>query len=172
MDLSQLSPSDAVVALRSLERRYRGLFAGLGEDESPDDLAHRSLHGWSALDHIVAAARAISGADRALAAVLTHDDATLSPEDVDPAARPKPGAPTGPVHERLSELGLDANAAADHIGKVASEDWDRTGTIAGSGRTLTALDIARQAVDAGVTHLREAEQVLATLRGRPIDDED
>src|SRR4029453_16907550 len=145
MDLSQLSPSDAVVTLRGLERRYRGLFAGLGDDESPDDLAHRSLHGWSAVGHIVAAA---------------------------PAPRPKPGARTGRVQERLSELGLDANAAADRIAKVASEDWDRTGTISGTGRTVTALDIARAAVDAGVTHLYDSEQLLATLRGRPLDDED
>ncbi len=172
MDLSQLSPSDAAVALRGLERRYRGLFAGLGDDESPDDLAHRSLHGWSALDHIVAAARAIAAADRALAAVVTHDEPALSPEDVDPAARPKPGAPTGPVHERLSELGLDANAAADRIAKVASGDWDRVGTVAGTGRTVTALDIARLAVDAGVTHLRAAESVLSTLRGRPVESPD
>src|SRR5262245_13584784 len=172
MDLSDLSPSDAVVALRGLERRYRGQFAGLGDDESPDDLAHRSLHGWSALDHIVAAARAIGGADRALAAVETHDNPALSPEDVDPAARPKPGAPTGPVHERLSALEGAAHSPADRHAQVASEDWDRTGTIAGTNRTVTALDIARQAVDAGVTHLREAEQVLATLRGRPIEDPD
>jgi hypothetical protein len=37
------------------------------------------------------------------------------------------------------------------------------------GRTVTALDIVRAAVDAGVTHLREAEKVLATVRGRPAD---
>src|SRR5262245_7642702 len=171
MDLSDLAPSDAVVALRGLKRGYRGLFAGLGGEQSPDDLARRSRPLRAPLCHVVAAARAISAPDRAVAAGVTDDHPALAAEDVDPAARPKPGAPTGPVHERLSELGLDANAAADRIAKVASEDWVRTGTIAGSGRTLTALDISREAVDAGVTHLREAEQVLATLRGRPIDED-
>jgi len=167
MDLSQLAPSDAAVALRSLERRYRGLFTGLGDDESPDDLAHRAVGGWSALEHLVAAARAISAADRALAAVITDDRPTLAAADVDPAQRPKPGAPTGTVHERLSELGLEANAAADRIDAIPSDDWDRRGVVAGSGREVTALDLARLAVDAGVTHLRAAEQVLAAVRGKP-----
>ncbi len=127
MDLSQLAPSDASVALRGLERRYRGLFAGLGEDESPDDVAHRSSHGWSAIEHIVAAAWAIGAADRALAAVAAGDSPTLDPADVDAEARPKPGAPTGTVHERLAELGFEANAAADRIDNTPAGDWDRTG---------------------------------------------
>jgi hypothetical protein len=169
MDLSTLAPSDAVVALRGLERRYRGLFFGLGDDESPEDVAHRPVHGWSALEHIVSAAWAIAGADRALAAVLTQDRPALAPDDVDPAARPKPGAPTGTVHERIAELGIEATAAADRISGVAADDWDRRGVVAGTERTVTALDLARLTVDAGVTHLRAAEQVLAQVRGRPIE---
>jgi hypothetical protein len=114
MDLSKLTPADASVTLRGLERRYRGLFAGLGEDESPDDVARRQVAGWSAIDHVVAAARAIGAADRALAATLSGsgagsgDGPTLSPEDVGAAPRPHPGSPTGPVHERQAELGFDA----------------------------------------------------------------
>jgi hypothetical protein len=51
---------------------------------------------------------------------------------------------------------------------VSARDWSRTGVVDdGSGRTVTALDIARAAVAAGVTHLREAEAVLAAVRGRP-----
>src|SRR4030095_5692969 len=41
VDLSRLSPSDAAVALRGLERRYRELFEPLGEDESLCELAQR-----------------------------------------------------------------------------------------------------------------------------------
>ena len=90
MDLSQLSPSDAVVALRSLERRYRGLFAGLSEDESPDDLAHRRAGDWSAIDHAVAAALFIARANRTLARVLTADSPSVAVRTVHvptPAAR-------------------------------------------------------------------------------------
>jgi hypothetical protein len=169
MDLSTLAPSDAAVALRGFERRYRGLFFGLGEDESPEDLAHRPSQGWSAIEHIVAAAWAIAALERALAAVLTADTPTLDATDVDPSARPKPGAPTGTVHERIAELGIEANAMADRIERVPADDWARTGALAGTGRTTSALDLARLAVDAGVTHLRAAEQVLAAVRGKPID---
>jgi hypothetical protein len=170
MDLSQLSPSDAVVALRSLERRYRGLFAGLNDDESPDDLAHRRAGGWSAVDHVVAATRFIAGANRALASVVTSDSPAVAAADVDPAASSSPGAPPGPVDGPVAELAAEANAMAERIDHVASGDWTRTAVVGdGGGRTVTALDIARAAVDAGATHLREAEKVLAAVRGRPVE---
>jgi hypothetical protein len=170
MDLSQLSPSDAVVALRSLERRYRGLFAGLSEDESPDDLAHRRAGDWSAIDHAVAAARFIARANRALARVLTADSPSVAAVDVDPTASSSPGATPGPVDGPLAELGSEANAMADRIEHVPAGDWSRPAVVEnGVRRTITALDIARAAVDAGVTHLRDAEKVLAAVRGRPVD---
>lgn len=168
MDLSKLTPSDAIVALRGFERRYRGLFAGLGEDGSPDDMAQRVAGGWSALAHVVAAAWAIGDAERALAAVLTSDVPTLRPDDVDIAARPKPGRPTGSVHERLAELGLEATNLADRIDRVPASDWVRQAVVGdGSGRRVTALDIVRLAVDAGVEHLRGAAAVLDAVRGQP-----
>jgi hypothetical protein len=59
---------------------------------------------------------------------------------------------------------------ADRIEHVPAGDWPRPAVVDdGSGRTVTALDIARAAVDAGVTHLRDAEKVLAAVRGRPAD---
>lgn len=167
MDLSNLAPSDIVVTLRGLERRYRGLFAGLGEDESPDDVARRVAGGWSPIEHIVAAAWAIAGADRALAAVLTNDVPEVEPGDVAPAARTKPGTVTGTVHERLAELGFEANAAADRVEATAARDWGRTGVVRGTGRTVTALDVAKVAVEAGVGHLRAADAVLAAVRRTP-----
>ncbi|MGH9214339.1 MAG: hypothetical protein ACRD2C_27280 [Acidimicrobiales bacterium] len=168
MDLSKLAPSDAVVTLRSLERRYRGLLAGLGEDESPDDLARRqAANGWSALEHVVAAAWAISASTRALNAVLASEAPLLDPQQVDPVLRTRPGAPTGTVHERLAELGLEANELADRAERVSATDWDRMGLLDdGSGRRVSALDLLRTAVDAGVTHLRSAEYVLNEMRGQ------
>jgi hypothetical protein len=170
MDLSQLSPSDALVALRSLDRRYRGLFAGLGDDESPDDLAHRRYGDWSAADHVVAAGRFIARANGALARVLTADSPTVAASDVDPTASSSPSAPPGPVDGLVAELAAEANAMADRIERVPGGDWMRTAVVdQASGSTLTALDIVRAAVDSGVTHLREAEKLLATVRGRPIE---
>jgi hypothetical protein len=168
MDLSRLSPSDAVVALRGLERRYRGLFARLSDDESPDDLAHRRAGDWSAIDHAVAATRFIGRANRSLARVLTADSPSLAVADVDPAASSSPAAPPGPIDGPLAELGSEANAMADRIQHVPAGDWTRPALVA-NGRRITALDIARAAVDAGVTHLRDAEEVLAAVRGRPVE---
>jgi hypothetical protein len=166
MDLSTLAPSDAVVALRGLERRYRGLFAGIGEDESPDDIARRPAgNGWSALEHVAAAAWAASAAARSLDLVLHQDVPLLDVTDVDPGARPKPGPPGGTLHEHLAELGLEANALADKTAGVAAKDWDRLGLLDdSSGRRVSALDILRTAVDAGVTHLRAAEYTLNEVR--------
>ncbi|MFP3899607.1 MAG: hypothetical protein ACLFXM_02050 [Acidimicrobiia bacterium] len=171
MDLSKLTPADATVTLRGLERRYRGLFAGLGEDETPDDVGHRlAADGWSAVEHVVAAAWAIAAADRSLAAVLTSDAPSLPVTDLDPDQRPKPGAPTGTVHERLAELGMEATALADRIGRVPAADWTREATVdGGAARRVTALDIVRGAIDAGVTHLRAAQRVLDEVRRRPIE---
>lgn len=168
MDLSSLAPSDAVVALRSLERRYRSLFTDLDDDdESPYQIAIRpGADGWSALGHIVAAARAIAASARALSAVLTLNLPQLDPINVDPAARPRPGAPTGTVHERLAELGYEATQLADRAQRVAPADWERQGTVDdGSGRRVTALDLVRTAVDAGIAHLHAARQTLDEVRG-------
>ena len=58
LDLSTLAPSDIVVVLRGLERRYRELFTALAEEKSADDVARRpGPDGWSAIDHIVEAVR-------------------------------------------------------------------------------------------------------------------
>jgi hypothetical protein len=169
MDLSKLAPSDAAVALRSLERRYRALLSELGEEESPDDVAQRraGATGWSVLEHIVAAAWAIAACGRAAEAVLTTDTPRLDATDVDHSARPRPGSPSGTVHERLAELGIEAGQLANRVERVASHDWERAGvTTDGSGRRVTVLDVVRAAVDAGVSHLRAAEQVLAQVRDR------
>lgn len=166
MDLSKLAPSDGVVALRSFERRYRGLFAEADEDETPDELASRpAASGWTVLEHIVAAAWGIASGARALEAVLTQDEPSIALADVDPAARTRPRKPTGTLHERLAELGLEASTLADRAERVAPKDWDRQGMLDdGSGRRVNALDLLRIAVDIGATHLRDAEQVLAEVR--------
>jgi hypothetical protein len=171
VDLSKLSPSDAVVALRSLERRHRELFEPLREGESPDEIAHRrGPDGWSVIDHVVAATQAIAAASRALARVLIAEAPSVGPDEVDPAARPKPVVAAGSLDEAIAELGREAAAAADRIARVPAESWSRTVVVDdGPGRTATALDIGRAAVDAGVTHLRAAEDVLAVVGGRPAD---
>lgn len=164
--MSPRPPSDALVALRSLERRYRGLFAGLGEDESPDDLAHRNgSDGRSALDHVVAATRTITFLGRAVEQALVDDDPVLHPAVSDPTRREWPAA-TGTVDERISELAWEAHALADRIEHVAAADWFRTARVAGHDATTSAAAVLWDAVDSAVEHLKAAERTLREVRGR------
>lgn len=159
-------PSDAVVALRSLGRRYRGAFAGLDADESPDDLAHRNgSDGRSALDHVVAATRTITFLGRALEQTLVDDDPVLHPAALDAAEREWPDA-TGTVDERVSELAWEADHLADRVDHVAAADWGRHARVAGRDATTSAAAILWDAVDTAVEHLRAVERTLREVRGR------
>jgi hypothetical protein len=159
-------PSDAVVALRSLGRRYRGLFAGLGDDDAPDDLAQRNgRDGHSALDHVVAATRTVTFLGRALEQVLVDDDPVLHPAVLDPTERAWPDG-SGSVEERVSELAWEADHLADRVGRVPAHDWARQGRVAGNDATVSASAILWDAVDSAVEHLRAAERTLDEVRGR------
>ena len=164
--MSLRPPADAVVALRSLPRRFRALFAGLGEDESPDDVAHRiGGDGHSALDHVTAATRTVTFLGRALEQVLVEDDPVLHPAVTDPAARawePVPAA--GTVEEHLVELGAASGALADRAERVAPADWGRAARVAGADADVGAAAVLWDAVDSAVAHLRAAERTLAEVR--------
>lgn len=157
-------PADAVVALRSLGRRYRGLFAGLADDESPDDLAHRNgSDGRSALDHVVAATRTITFLGRALEQVLVEEDPVLHPAVLDRAEREWPAA-SGPVEDRLSELAWEADHLAERAQHVAARDWGRHARVARHDATASAAAVLWDAVDTAVEHLKAAERTLAEVR--------
>lgn len=159
-------PSDAVVALRSLGRRYRGVFAGLGDDESPDELAHRNgSEGRSSIDHIVAATRTITLLGRALEQVLVDDDPVLHPAVADPAERDW-SETSGTVEERIAELAWEADHLADRAAHVAAQDWARHARVAGRDATASAASILWDAVDSAVEHLKGAERTLREVRGR------
>lgn len=159
-------PSDAVVALRSLGRRYRGLFAGLAHDESPDDLAHRNgSDGRSALDHAAAATRTITFLGRALDQALVDDDAVLHPGVVDPAEREWPDA-TGTVDDGIDELARSADQLADRADRASASEWARAARVAGHDASVSALAILWDAVDSAIEHLKAAERTLREVRGK------
>jgi hypothetical protein len=160
--VSPRPPSDGVVAVRSLPRRFRALFAGLGEDESPDALARRPApDGTTALGHLVAAIGALSAGAVGLDRILVADDPTI-----DPLPSPTGGIPSGTVEDRLSELGWEADAFADRADHVGADGWARQAHVAGSGEgvQVTAADLLWQAVDTAVDHLRAAERTLDQVR--------
>lgn len=171
MDLSSLSPSDAVVALRSLPRRFRAVLAPPERDEpgappDPDDIAHRpGTDGASALDHARQAARAIDAARMAVHTVFTVDGPAVDLMPLDASAAGTSAGAT--ADQALRELDEATSRMAAEIEHVAADSWGRIGTIAGANGSLTALDIVRRAVDAGVTHLKAAERTLEEARRRP-----
>jgi hypothetical protein len=153
-----------VVALRSLGRRYRGLFAGREDDESPDDLAKRpGPDGRSALDHVVDATRTITLAGGRLRQVLVEDDPVLPPAADDARPRGSSGA-TGTVDERLSELAWEADALADRAEHVSASGWARTARVEGADAVVTAADLLWDGVDGAIAHLRAAEATLEQVR--------
>jgi len=160
-------PSDAVVALRSMGRRWRGLFAGLGEDERPDDLAHRvGSDGHAALDHLTAATRGLTFLGRALEQTLIEEDPVLHPAVADAGER-EWGAAAGSLEEALVELDHVAEALAHRAERVTASEWGRQARVARSDATTSALAVLWDAVDSAVAHLRAAERTLREVRGRP-----
>lgn len=163
--MSPRPPADAVVALRGLERRYRALFAGLEDDESPEDLAHRpGADGRSAIDHIVAATGALTLLGRAVEQALVEDDPILPAAVSDPAQRAWPVA-AGTVEDALTELGRAAAALAARVEHVPAAIWDRHVRVAGHDAT-TPLAVLWDAVDGAVAHLKQADQALGQARRR------
>ena len=159
-------PSDAVVALRGMGRRWRGLFAGLDEDESPDALAQRpGADGRSALDHAACAARTLRLLDRALEQLLVDDEAVLHAAVLDPAQRERP-SPGADVDAAIDELAHAAEQLASRADRVAAGDWDRRAPVAGSSAEVDALTVLWDAVDTAVAELRAAEATVREVRGR------
>ena len=99
-----------------------------------------------------------------LAPSATTEAPTLQPAEIDPPPQPEP-APASSVEELLAELGRVSTTAADRIERGRGRRLDAPGDRDGSGRTVTALDIVRSMVDAGVGHLRAAREVLEAVRG-------
>ena len=160
------APADAVVALRSMGRRWRGLFAGLDEDESADALARRpGRSGRTALDHAAHAAASLALLDRALEQLVVDDDAELDPAVTDAERRPWP-SPTGSVDEVIDGLAAAADRMADRADRVAASDWARRAPVAGAGGDVDALSVLWDAVDSAVADLKAAESTLSEVRGR------
>jgi hypothetical protein len=163
-DHPHLSPSDAVVALRSFPRRYRRLLAT--DDEDPEGVASRrpNAASWSALEHAAHVANAFEQAADDVDRALRQDNAVVS----NPADAPPAGATD--VEGTLARLAAAAERLAAVIERARPDDWARK-VHPSDGCVVDALWIVRAAVQEGSRHLRQAEQVIAQVSGRPAADD-
>ena len=151
LDVSRLSPDDIVAALRSYPRRFRELLTSVDPNDVPAE----------AIEHADHVARSLALLGQAMRQVLVHDGPTLMPAVTDDAQREWAHTGTWSIDDALAFLDMEANELAGAVGAVSSQAWTRAGTIAGSGQSISALDVAREAVRTGSDHLRSAERLLS-----------
>jgi hypothetical protein len=170
LNVSRLAPGDAVAALRSFPRRFRAALTSLDDDDraSADDLVHRAgPDGLSAIDHADHVARSVAVLGEALRQVLVQDEPTLLPAVADDSAREwQMAAQPAAVDAVLDFVAVECDSMADLVERTGADDWTRKGTVAGSGQTMTAIDIVREAVKTGADHLRAAERAIQYAKGR------
>ncbi len=153
-DTSRVSPRDAVVTLRSLRRRFAEAF---DLADNPEVLRRRPPGGGpSPLEHADWTATALGGIGSALQRGPVTSSPAIELPSVDPPG-PRANRTDNPAAV-LSGLGDTARSVADAMAEVHGDDWGRTGRTA-TGE-VSALDIARLAVQIAVEHLRAAQALI------------
>jgi hypothetical protein len=165
LDLDAIQPPDAVVAVRSLPRRWRGALAKSGDDEDTEALLRRrpTGGGGSALEHACSVVVTLVLLERHVRRALVEDGPDLAPADV-PAGEVEACAGRSP-EAVLGGLAAAAETLAVTLDGVPSNAWLRPATL--DGTPTDVRDLARAAAHEGTHHLREAERVLQEVRGRP-----
>lgn len=153
-----VGPGDAALTARSLPRRYRTALARPDDDEGPDDPAARRPPdgGPSALEHAAIAAEVLELAADAVRQAVTQEEPAVSLTASDPG-------PQWSTEVVLVRVATAATHLAEAVEAVHGEAWTRSCLLEGEGR-VTALDVARAAVHAGVHRLRDAVRVMGQVR--------
>ena len=166
LDYDSVSPQDAVVSVRSFPRRYRALLVSPGSTDGPDAVFRRRPNPstWSALEYTAHVADRLDHLGPAVKRTTYENQPVIKGFDSDERAAEK----AYNILDRTEVLGwLDFACAelASVLEGVNADDWSRTALVAGVPRD--ALTIARDGVHEGSHHLRDAQRVLAAVRGRP-----
>jgi hypothetical protein len=165
VDTSSLSPSDAVVALRSFPRRYREA-TQLEPGESERRLYETpGILTTSVLDQVVSTVRTLTLIQRALEETLVTDVPAVHAAIRDRRLRDFDTVAHGSMDDVLAELADVSPAFADRVDGVATDDWVRRATVVGNGE-VTALELVQEAVSTAADNLRDVEVTLRQLRGR------
>jgi hypothetical protein len=164
LDLSKTSPADIVATMRSLPRRFREALA-VGDDEDQAALASVvGSDGRSALDHVASTGRMLALFGGALTEVLNGRQPVLHAAITDPASRQWEHAASD-LEGELSLLDTEAEEVAGRVERTAADQWTQVGRVVG-GTELTALDLAKEAVQVAVAGLRSTEAAMQEARGR------
>ena len=161
-----LAPSDAVVALRSFPRRFRGVLARPDDDRfDPDEVARRlGPDGHSAADRLIAAAGVLALIDRAVEQARAEDEPVLHPAFADltslEVAQEATLEDQAPVAELLDRFEGDASHTADRVDGVPTDDWSRPVRVADQDSTRTLLTLVQDGVAAVAAHLRAAQKTV------------
>lgn len=128
-------------------------------DDDPEIVHRRPAPGEpSALELAGRAADRVAAAVLALRRVRVEDDPSV---DLGDGGRLPAEQPT--LRSVLERLAAAAAGLAQEVEAVHGDDWQRSGRLRDGGE-VSALDIAREGVHAGIHHLREAEKTLARAR--------
>ena len=161
-DGSSVSVADAIAALRSFPRRYRGAFAVAGDDE--ELLIRRpSPEVWSALEYAGHARDTITANGRCMAHALTDPNPEIEwPADVDHHPAPN----VGDAATVLQELADACEQVASKAERTDAGEWKRTiRRHGGVGDVVDALWFLRHCVHEGSHHLRDVQRVLQQVVG-------
>jgi hypothetical protein len=171
VEYDSISPQDAIQALRSFPRRYREVIGPFIDDE--DVLRRRPDRStWSALEYAAHVADVLESMTPMLVEMTQKDDPRIrDPWDPDERARDRHYNDMEP-REALDWLERAATKAADTAAGFSPDDWSRTGQFDYGQREL--IDQVRNMVHEGSHHLRDVEQVLRAVIGKPLptDDDD
>jgi hypothetical protein len=155
-----VSPSEALAALRSFPRRWRSTLAVHLDDADPEAvLAGRPTPSeWSALEHAGHVRDVLHALDIRLQRVLREDEPVLPETHVTPPS----GANEQGMAVVLAALGVSADQLARTIELTPAGAWSRTARRA--HKPINALELVREAVHEGTHHLAQATATLDLLR--------
>ncbi len=162
LDLTNLSPTDVAVTMRSLPRRFNEALE-VRSDEDRDELAGQvGPDGRSALDHLADTGRVLSLYAKGLADVLSGHEPVLHAGLTDATARQWDQAASD-LEGELGLLGDAAEGMAAEVEHAPSDRWQQVGRVTG-GEEITALDLAKQAVRVAIDGLKATEAAMAAAR--------
>ena len=163
-DVSSISPNDAETALRSYPRRFRAALLPIEDDPAVEELAQQvGPDGQSALEHAADAVRSWTVLREAFRQIQVSDTPVVHAAVADASLRQWEAPFRDTVGGLLEQLDDEAVAFADAVAEVSGDQWERRASVAGGG-TVTALDVAREAVVVGHDQLGAVERTLAALR--------